>query len=76
MDTVIAANPASIAAAEAILASPEATALLQSEDLTTAIAQLRAHSEPEVKTAVEEWAQHVGSRLIDGHTGFATPQVL
>ena len=76
MDTVIAANPASIAAAEAILASPEATALLQSEDLTTTIEQLRAHSEPEVKTAVEEWAQHVGSRLIDGHTGFATPQVL
>ena len=26
--------------------------------------------------AVEEWAQHVGYRLIDGHTGFATPPVL
>ena len=40
------------------------------------MAGLRAHAEPAVAAAVEAWAQHVGYRLIDGHTDFATAPVL
>jgi hypothetical protein len=72
LPSVIANNPESLEAAEAITASPDATAILNGADDDAAIiARLRGSIE-----AVEAWAQHVGYRLIDGHTGFATPPVL
>jgi hypothetical protein len=91
LPSVIAANAESAAVAAAISGSPAAQATLfprQEEEgggggggarhaaASAALAALRAHAEPDVAAAVEAWWQWLGYRLIDGHTGFATPPTL
>lgn len=76
LSSVVATRPESIAAADAILASPFAADLL-AEAVPDLLGGLPAHDghHPTVP-AVAEWARTFGPVLIDGHTGIATPPTL
>ena len=78
--TVIATNVPSITMARAILSSPSANQILNacaSADNAAAIRTI-GHLEKDMVAgqSVREWKEFVGNRLVDGHTGMATPPIL
>ena len=78
--TVIATNPPSVAMARAIRGSPNAQAILDgcpssdNAQAKQAIAMLEA--DMFAGRAVVDFKNWVGNRLVDGHTGIATPPIL